>query len=176
MVAAINRQLRAIAPLPLRLMLGFGLLVHGYPKLFTAEGNGAFAGLLAGIGAPAPALSAYLIGAFEFFGGILLLLGFAVRIVSALGIAEMLVAATLVHASEGFNFMNVTGVTEGGGLEYGLPGYEVNLLYLAGFLSLVLSGAGPLALPAVGGAAPEDAPEREPVPAPQREEEPATSP
>jgi putative oxidoreductase len=177
-VTTIGRQLKALAPLPLRLMLGFGFLIHGYPKLFTAEGNAAFAAMLAGIEVPVPALSAYLIGAFEFFGGILLILGFAVRIVSALGVAEMLVAAVMVHASAGFDFMNVTGVTEGGGPVYGLPGYEVPLLYLAGFASLMLSGAGLPALPSLGTST-SDEPEREPAsarePEGELEEERATA-
>ena len=144
-----QNRIRSWAPIPLRLALGFGLLFHGYPKLFTAEGNASFVGMLAGIGVPAPGLSAYLIGAFEFFGGILLVLGVGVRVISALGAIEMLVAAVLVHWPAGFNFMNVTGTTETGAMQFGLPGYEVNLLYMAGFTSLVISGAGALALPSV---------------------------
>lgn len=170
MAATIQKQLIAISPLPLRLMLGFGFLVHGYPKLFTAEGNGSFAAMLAGLQIPIPGLSAYLIGAFEFFGGILLILGFAVRIVSALGVAEMLVAAVMVHAAAGFNFINVVGVTESG-VQYGLPGYEVSLLYLAGFLSLMLSGAGRVALPRLGHRA-ETGGEPEPGPVQRSEREP----
>ena len=142
-------RLRFFAPVPLRLMLGFGFLVHGYPKLFTAEGNEGFVGMLAGIGVPAPGLNSYLIGAFEFFGGILLILGVGVRVISALGVIEMLVAAVTVHWPAGFNFLNVTGTTETGAMQFGLPGYEVSLLYVAGFLSLLLSGAGVLSLPSV---------------------------
>lgn len=147
----IRNALRAWAPLPLRLALGFGLLFHGYPKLFTGEGSDSFAGMLAGIGVPAPGLSAYLIGAFEFFGGILLLLGVSVRVVSALGAVEMVVAAVTVHAPAGFNFLNNVGMTETGEPVFGLPGYEVNVVYLAGFLSLLLMGSGPLGLPSVRG-------------------------
>ena len=153
-------RFQSVAPIPLRLVLGFGFLVHGYPKLFTAEGNEGLVGMLTGIGMPAPGLSAYLVGAFEFFGGILLILGVGVRVISALGVVEMLVAAVLVHWPAGFDFMNVTGTTETGAMQFGLPGYEVNLLYVAGFLSLLVSGAGTLALPSVrraadSGAAPE---------------------
>jgi len=144
-----QNRLRTFAPVPLRWMIGTAFLIHGYPKLFTADGNQAFMGMLAGIGVPAPGPAAYLIGAFEFFGGILLLLGVGVRVVSFLGAVEMLVAAGLVHASEGFNFIHVTGTTDAGAPQFGLPGYEVNLLYLAGFLSLLISGAGRLGLPSV---------------------------
>jgi putative oxidoreductase len=142
-------RLQHFAPVPLRLMLGFGFLLHGYPKLFTGEGNESFAGMLSGLGVPAPGLNAYLLGGFEFFGGILLLLGVAVRVVSSLSTINMLVAAALVHWPAGFNFMNVTGVTESGQMQFGLPGYEVNLLYIAGFVSLVISGAGGFAVPVV---------------------------
>jgi putative oxidoreductase len=147
MSAALLSHMRAWAPLPLRLALGFGFVYHGYPKLFTVEGNESLAGMLAGLGIPAPAVGAYLIGGFEFFGGILLLLGFGVRIVSGIGAVEMAVAAYLVHWSAGFNFMNVTGTTADGAMQFGLPGYEVNVLYIAGFLSLALSGSGPLSVP-----------------------------
>ena len=142
-------RLQSLAPIPLRLVLGFGFLVHGYPKLFTAEGNEGFVAMLSGIGVPAPGLSSYLIGAFEFFGGILLILGVGVRLISLLGAAEMAFAAATVHWAAGFNFMNVTGVTETGEMLFGLPGYEVNLLYVAGFVSLLISGAGALSLPSV---------------------------
>ena len=142
-------RFESFAPVPLRLMLGFGFLVHGYPKLFTAQGNEGFVGMLTGIGVPAPGLGAYLIGAFEFFGGILLILGVGVRIIAALGVIEMLVAAMLVHWPVGFDFMNVTGTTETGAPQFGLPGYEVNLLYVAGFLSLLITGAGAMSLPSV---------------------------
>lgn len=139
-------SLRMWAPLPLRLVFGFGFLYHGYPKLFTAEGNEAFVGTLTGIGFPTPGLFAYLVGALEFFGGIMLMLGIAVRIISALGVVEMTVAALMVHASYGFNFINIVGM-EGGAPRFGMPGYEVPLLYAAGFLSLLLSGGGVLSLP-----------------------------
>lgn len=157
-----KQRLRSFAPLPLRLMLGFGFLFHGYPKLFTAEGNETLAGMLSGIGVPAPGLTAYLVGGLEFFGGILLILGVAVRTVSALGAIEMLVAAATVHAAAGFNFMNVTGMTDGGAMEFGLPGYEVNLLYMAGFVALMLSGAGSLSLPSVRNGELPDQPESTP--------------
>lgn len=142
-------RLQSFAPVPLRLVLGFGFLYHGYPKLFTAEGYESFVGMLKGLSVPAPGLSAYLIGGLEFFGGILLMLGVAVRMLAVLGTTEMVVAAMLVHWPAGFNFIHITGTTETGALEFGLPGYEVNLLYIAGLLSLLMSGAGRLSLPSV---------------------------
>lgn len=144
-----HSRMRSLAPVPLRLVLGFGFIIHGYPKLFTAGGAQDFAGMLAGIGVPAPGLAGYLIGAFEFFGGILLILGVGVRVISMLGVVEMAVAGVTIHWPAGFNFLNVTGTTETGGMEFGIPGYEVSLLYIAGFLSLLISGSGTLSLPSI---------------------------
>ena len=46
------------APIPLRLVVGYGFLVHGYAKL--VKGPDAFAGILHAIGVPAPHLMAWL--------------------------------------------------------------------------------------------------------------------
>lgn len=147
MSSALQTRLRSFAPIPLRLLLGLAFIYHGYPKVFTAAGHDSFAGMLTGIGIPLSGLAAYLIGAFELFGGMLLVLGVGVRAVAALGVVEMVVAAVTVHMPAGFNFLNVTGTTPDGGLEFGMPGYEVNVLYIAGFLSLLISGAGRFSLP-----------------------------
>ena len=129
------------APLPLRLILGFGLMYHGFPKLFSGSGHGQFVGMLQNIGVPAPGLMAYVVGAVEFFGGLALFLGAFVAIVAAFNIVNMLVAMFSVHLPHGFNFMNVTGMSDGGPV-FGMPGYEVNLLYIAGLAALALGGAG----------------------------------
>lgn len=149
MSSRLSERLQSFAPVPIRLALGFGLLYHGYPKLFTVGGNTDFVGMLQGIGVPLPDFAAYAIGGFEFFGGILLMLGVAVRVVSAIGAVEMLFAALLVHLPAGFNFIHVIGTTADGAPQFGLPGYEVNVLYCAGFLSLILLGAGRVSLPSV---------------------------
>lgn len=146
---AFGPRLQGLAPLPLRLMLGFGFLFHGYPKLFTAEGNESFVAMLSGIGAPVPGFTAYLGGGLEFFGGILLILGVGVRVVSILGGIEMLVAIFMVNGRTGFDLMDVTRMAADGAMPLGNPGYEVSLLYLAGFVSLMISGAGVLSLPSV---------------------------
>ena len=130
-----------LAPIPLRLMLGFGFLYHGFPKLFSAQGHDGFVGMLQGMGVPAPELAAWLVGIVEFGGGLALVVGAFVTIVSALLIVNMLVAAFMVHWPAGFNFMNMTGMTESGP-QFGMPGYEVPLLYAAALLALVLGGAG----------------------------------
>jgi putative oxidoreductase len=125
----------------LRLVLGFGFVYHGFPKLFSAEERAGFVGMLEGIGVPAPGVTSWLVGIVEFGGGLMLLAGAFVAVVAVLGIADMAVAALTVHLPSGFNFLNMTGMTEAGP-EFGMPGYEVNLLYIAGFLALLLGGAG----------------------------------
>ena len=62
--------------------------------------------------------------------------------VSALLIVEMLVAMLKVHLPQGFIFIHITAMTTAGP-QFGMPGYEVNLLYIAGLLALLLGGAGP---------------------------------
>lgn len=146
-----RRTWSEFAPLPLRLMLGFGLAYHGFPKLFSAQGHDSFAGMLAGLGFPAAEPLAWAVGAFEFFGGLLLIAGAFTMLIAALGVIEMAVAMFMVHLPAGFNFMNVTG-TGPDGLTFGMPGYEVNLLYIAGLLALVIGGAGALSVDRMRGA------------------------
>jgi len=123
-----NRTRNDWASLPLRLILGFGFAYHGYPKLFG--GHEMFVGMLTNLGIPAPGLMAWLVGLLEFFGGLLLIAGAFVSIVAILSIINMMVAMFTFHLSNGFNFMASP------------PGYEVNLLYIAGFAALLLGGAG----------------------------------
>ncbi len=125
------------APLPLRLILGFGFVYHGFPKLFSSQGHQMFQGMLEGIGVPAAGLLAWAVGIVELLGGLALIAGAFVTVASALLIIDMLVAL-LVHLPVGF-FMNITGMTEAGP-QFGMPGYEVPLLYLAGLLALFLRG------------------------------------
>src|SRR5438067_10241583 len=129
------------APLPLRIMLGIGFMYHGWPKLFSAAGHQGFAGMLGGLGVPAPELTAWLVALVEVAGAVALLAGAFVAIVSAALIVDMVVAMITVHAPHGFNFINITGMTANGPL-FGMPGAEVNLLYIAGLLTLLIGGAG----------------------------------
>jgi len=136
---------RDFAPLPIRLMLGFGMLYHGWPKLFDAQGHQGFEATLRGLGFPAAGPLAWLVGIVEVFGGLALFVGAFVGVAAALLIVIQLVALFRVHLSSGFNFIHVTGVTDAGA-QFGLPGYEVNLLYIAGLAALLLGGAGTLSV------------------------------
>lgn len=137
-----SENLKQWGPLPLRLIIGFGFIYHGFPKI-SSEGHQNFVATLSRIHVPAPWLMAWVAGIVEFFGGIALILGVFVAVFSALLVMDMLVALVKVHLAAGFGFMNFTGMGPNGPT-FGLPGYEVNLLYIAGLLTLILGGAGAL--------------------------------
>jgi putative oxidoreductase len=126
-------------PLPLRLIIGFGFMAHGLAKL--SRGPSGFAKLLAQIGAPFPEATAWLSTFTEILGGLAIFVGAFVEVVSVPLIVMMLVAMFTVHLKYGFSSINTIGLTEEGP-RFGPPGYEVNLLYIAGLVSLILSGAG----------------------------------
>ena len=136
----------SLASLVLRLALGFGMAFHGYPKLFDAAQHEQFEQSLFMMGVPVPALTAWGIALLEFVGGILIILGVLVAFLSVLYVIEMLVATFLVHLPSGFAAGNVIGMGEDGPI-FGLPGYEVNVLYIAGFLALLAIGAGAYSIP-----------------------------
>jgi putative oxidoreductase len=82
------------APLPLRLIAGYGFMAHALAEL--SRGPNGFAVVLQGLSLPAPHLTAWVVSA--------------------------------------------------DGPQCGQPGYEVNLLYIACLLTLMMGGSGPLAL------------------------------
>ena len=135
---------RRLGPLPLRLMSGAGFLYHGLPKL-DPSGHDAFATMLQGIGVPSPELVAWMVAALEVGGAILLLVGFLVRAVAIPLIVEMLVAMVKVHWPHGFGAVNITG-TGPAGPTFGMPGIELNLLYIAILAALWFLGAGRLSV------------------------------
>jgi putative oxidoreductase len=73
------------------------------------------------------------------------LLGAFVRAVSIPMAITMLVAMFTVHLRYGFSSIKLMAVTPAGA-QFGPPGYEVNLLYLACLTALVLAGPGPLSI------------------------------
>ena len=137
--------MKDIAPLFPRFILGFGFVYHGFPKLFLPGEREAFVGMLETIGVPQPGLMAWAVGALEFVGGLALIAGAFVVIFGSLLTLNMLVALYTVHLPQGFNFMHITDMTETGPT-FGMPGYEVPLLYVAGLLVLVFGGAGALSV------------------------------
>src|SRR3954447_17446137 len=130
-------------PLPLRLIIGFGFMAHGWAKL--SRGPSGFAKLLTQIGAPLPETTAWVSTFVEILGGLAIFVGALVEVVSVPLIVMMLVAMFTVHLKYGFISINTIGLTQDWP-RFGAPGYEVNLLYIAGLLSLILGGAGTLSI------------------------------
>ena len=131
------------APLPLRLIVGYGFIVHGYAKL--SRGPETFAAVLHTIGVPLPHVLAWLTTLVELIGGSAILLGAFVP-VAAVPMAIVLVTALLtIHLPYGFFSVKLVEVSASG-TKFGPVGYEVILLYLAALAALVAGGAGPLSV------------------------------
>lgn len=131
------------APLPLRLITGYGFMEHGFAKM--ARGIDNFVNILAVLGVPAPHLMASATIAIEIAGGLAVLLGAFLPLVSLPMAAVLLVAMFSVHLPYGFSSIKLLAVTPAGA-QFGPPGFETDLLYLACLVALVLQGAGPLSV------------------------------
>jgi putative oxidoreductase len=129
--------------LPLRLIIGFGFAAHGYAKLSRGPEN--FATILTAIGVPQPHLMAWVTSLLELIGGISLMAGAFVVPLSLPLAVIMLTAMFSIHFQYGFSSIKLKAVTASGA-EFGPIGYEMNLLYLAGLLTLVLIGPGSLSI------------------------------
>jgi len=109
------------------------------------NGPAHFAASLHGLGVPAPNAMAWTTIAVELVGGLAVLLGAWIPLASVPLAAILLVAAITVHRPYGFNAIKLVAVTDAGP-QFGPPGYETDLLYLAALATLVLGGSGPLCL------------------------------
>jgi putative oxidoreductase len=112
------------APIPLRIITGIGFMIHGLPKLQDIPNT---QNSFMNMGLP-PEL-AIIIGLLEFIGGLAILLGVFTRIAAGLLAINMIGAILLVKLSKGF-----------------IDGYELDLLYLAIMISLILTGPGNLSI------------------------------
>jgi len=130
-----DHDLAAHAALALRLGLGLMFLAHGVwlkGVVYTLPGTAAF---FASVGLPGPL--AYLVFAAETIGGLMLIAGLRVRLVS-LALLPVLLGATWVHWPNGWLFTNPNGGFE----------YPLFLALAAGVQALLGAGAYPLRLPA----------------------------
>jgi putative oxidoreductase len=128
---------------PLRLIVGYGFIAHGYAKL--SRGPETFAAVLHTIGVPLPHLLAWLTTLVELIGGFAILAGAFVPVV-AVPMAIVLVTALLtIHLPYGFFSVKLVEVSASG-TKFGPVGYEIILLYLAGLAALVAGGSGPLSV------------------------------
>jgi putative oxidoreductase len=142
----------AVAPLPvpaswyavpLRLIIGFGFVRHGYAKL--SRGPDEFIAILDATGMPFADLLGWATIIVEIVGGLLILAGALVPVAAVPMIVVLLVAIVTVHLPNGFSSIKLMSY-DAAGAHFGQPGYETDLLYIAGLLALCLGGAGPLSL------------------------------
>jgi putative oxidoreductase len=129
--------------IPLRLIVGYGFMEHGYAKL--ARGPDDFASILHALGMPAATLLSWATILVELLGGLSVIVGAFIPLASVPMMFVLLVAIFTVHLPNGFSSIKLQSVTAAGA-HFGQPGYETDLLYLACLVALVLGGSGPFAL------------------------------
>jgi putative oxidoreductase len=125
-----NGQLQAWGITVLRVVVGFVFLIHGGQKLFV-WGIGGVAAFMSQVGIPAPQVTAVVVTAVEFLGGLALLLGLFTRLAAVLLGIDMLLAIFSVHLKAGFFLPN---------------GYEFALTLLGANAALALFSSGRAAL------------------------------
>jgi putative oxidoreductase len=121
--------------------LASSFLQHGYAKL--SRGADAFISILHSIGVPFPNLLGWATILVEIVGGLLVLFGAFLPLTAVPMMIVLLVAIFSVHLPNGFSSIKLMSV-DTSGPHFGQPGYETDLLYLAGILALCIGGAGPL--------------------------------
>ncbi|MGH2457436.1 MAG: DoxX family protein [Chloroflexota bacterium] len=144
--------------LALRLIVGGMFVAHGYPKLFGGQGKevspvvarylgagfvqavgrgspSAFAPAIERLGLPKPLAFAWLVSCLEFFGGIMIAIGWLTRVASLLLAINMAVAVFKVHWRNGL---------------MGPGGFEFPLSLLGSCLSLVGRGPGRFSVDGAG--------------------------
>lgn len=96
-----SKALDFLAPLLLRLFLAPIFIIAGYGKLTALESTAYYFSEY--LGMPAPMLMAVLAGSAEFFGGLSLLIGLAVRFWAIPLMFTMVVAAVTAHWQNGWH-------------------------------------------------------------------------
>ena len=140
-----DKNYQQIAPLFLRLSVGFGFLAHGWAKL--GKGPDVFAKLLTQLYIPFPHVMAWVTTLTEIMGGLALIMGVFVSLAAIPLICTMLVAMFSIHIHYGYSSVKTIGLTAQGPL-FGPPGYEINTIYIAALVSLMFTGAGMLSVDA----------------------------
>ena len=132
--------------LPVRLIIGFGFLQHGFAKL--ARGPEHFIGVLHAMGLPVPSALGWATIIVELLGGLMILVGALIPLATVPMSIVLLVAIFTVHLPNGFSSIKLQSF-DAAGAHFGQPGYETDLLYLAGLLALCLGGPGPISVDAL---------------------------
>lgn len=126
--------------LALRAIVGLGFMAHGFAKL--SRGPDAFADILHAMSVPFPDLMSWATIVVELAGGSAVLIGAFLWVASIPMIVILVVAMFTVHLPYGFSSIKLVAVTSDGA-QFGPPGYEVNLLYIACLVALMIGGSGP---------------------------------
>ena len=137
------KRLQCWSLLPLRLIVGYGFMAHGYAKL--VRGPEVFAAVLQAIGVPEAHLMSWATIIIELAGGAAILLGAFVGFAIVPMAAVLVTAMFTVHLPYGFSSIKLQAITAHGP-QFGPPGYEVDLLYLACMATLAMAGPGPFAV------------------------------
>jgi len=133
----------AWAPVFLRVVMGYGFMIHGWAKLSRGPAN--FEKLLVQLGVPWHHAASWVVPFVELLGGFAIFIGAFATLAAIPLIAVMLTAIFTVHLKYGFSSIKTIGLGPDGPL-FGPPGYEVALLYIAGLVALILGGAGALSV------------------------------
>jgi putative oxidoreductase len=136
----IRAKFAPYAAIPLRLIVGYGFVAHGLAK--WSKGPDWFAAILQAIGTPLPHLMAWVTIATEIVVGFAFLIGAFLPLVSVPAIIVLAVAIFTVHLPYGFSSIKLISVVDGRA-QFGPPGYECDLLYIAGIVALALIGPTP---------------------------------
>ena len=131
------------AALPLRLLVGGGFVIHGWLKL--GRGVEVFAAALAGLHIPWPDFMAWATVLVELLAGAAVLAGARVVLNTVPMAIVLMVAMVEVHWQFGFSSIKFLAVTADGP-QFGKPGVECDLLYLACIASLRLLPPDPWSL------------------------------
>ena len=129
--------------IPLRLIVGFGFMQHGFAKL--ARGPEDFVGILHAIGTPAAFLTGWATIIVEIVGGLLVFIGAFVPLATLPMLCVLLVAIFTVHLPNGFSSIKLQSF-DAAGAHFGQPGYETDLLYIACLVTLCFGGTGTLSV------------------------------
>ena len=123
-------RLQPLALLAMRLALGAIMVAHGYHKVFGGLHH--HAQMVAGLGLPS--WLGYVSAFAEFFGGLMILVGFFTRAAAAAIFIDLFVAIWKVHLHNG-----LIGTSD-------RPGYEFALAAAALAFALIFFGGGPIGL------------------------------
>ncbi|WP_285057696.1 DoxX family protein [Pedobacter ginsengisoli] len=115
-------------------------LAHSWAKLSKGTPTG-LEKLVTKLDVLFPHVMTWATSIIEVLGGLFIVIGLSVAITAIQLICVMLAAMVAILIHYGFNSVKTIGLSPEGPL-FGPPGYEINLLYIAGLISLMCTGCG----------------------------------